>query len=106
MAVSCAQICKVFYEGTSNKMAISNSLALKGIRGRSSIIVVDNEIEIVQLLQSTVVLSKKQLKEVLCFTGQHGDMWADGCMAHQIWKNEASYEQTSVFLLHLKFMRP
>ena len=28
------------------------------------------------------------------------------CMAYQIWKNEASYELTSVFLLHLKFMRP
>ena len=50
----------------------------------------DNEIEIVQLLQSTVFLSKKQLKEVLCFTGQLGDMSADGCMAHEIWKNEAS----------------
>ena len=37
----------------------------------------DNEIESVQLQQSTVVLSEKQLKEVLCFTGRHGDMWAD-----------------------------
>ena len=32
-------------------------------------------------------------------------MWADVCMAYQIWKNDVSYEQTSVFL-HLKFMRP
>ena len=68
---------QIFYEGTSNKMAISNSLAQKGIKGRLSVIVVDNEIESVQLQQSTVVLSKKQLKEVLCFTGRHGDMWAD-----------------------------
>ena len=66
----------------------------------------DNERERVQLQQSTVVLSKKQLKEVLCFTGRHGHMWADVCSAYQIWKNEASHEQTSVFLLHLKFMRP
>ena len=44
----------------------------------------DNERVSVQLLQSTVVLSKEQLKEVLCFTGRHGDMWADVCMAHQI----------------------
>ena len=65
----------------------------------------DNERASVQLQQSTVVLSKKQLKEI-CFTGRHGDMWADVCMAYQIWKNEASHEQTSVFLLHLKFMRP
>jgi len=36
----------------------------------------DNEVECVQPQQSTVVLSvsKKQLKEVLCFTGEHGDM--------------------------------
>ena len=66
----------------------------------------DNEIESVQLQQSAVVLRKMQLKEVLCFTGRHGDMSADLCMAYQIWRNEASYEQTSVFLLHLKFMRP
>ena len=63
--------CNVFHEGTFNKMAISNSQALKWIRGRLSIIVVDNEIECVQPQQSTVVLSvisKKQLKEVLFYT--------------------------------------
>ena len=47
----------------------------------------DNETENVQLQHSTVVVSKKQLKEVLCFSGRHGDMWADVCMGYQIWKN-------------------
>ena len=28
---------QIFYEGTSNKMAISNSLARKGIKGRLSV---------------------------------------------------------------------
>ena len=66
----------------------------------------DHEVESAQLQQSTAVLGKKQLKEVLCFTGRHRYMWADVCMAYKISKNEASYEQISVFLLHLKFMRP
>ena len=36
----------------------------------------DNEVEYVQPQQSTVVLSasKKQLKEMLCFTGENRDM--------------------------------
>ena len=41
----------------------------------------DNEVECVQAQQSTVVLlvSQKQLKEVLCFTGEHGDMRTEVC---------------------------
>ena len=68
-------------------------------------VVVVYEMESMSPQRSTVVWRKKQIKEVLCFTGTHGDVWADVSMAYQVRKNDASCEATSIFLLHLKIMQ-
>ena len=57
--------------------------------------------------QLIVVLSKKQLKEVLCFIVTHGDKKANVSMAYQEWKNNASHKSISalfyvLFLCDLK----